>query len=176
MKRSLRAGGPFALPGYASFTDVGLDGHWVSPYQIAAGSFSGPVLLTYNYLDEVTARREHDRLRQLGYLPEMPFNRVLDIALEALGAKRGELYVTHAFHLLPKTRSEAIPASDLDQSFEAIARLELEGRPVLALGQAAARLCRRHGLEHVATPHLSARGLSFAARADILASALKSVL
>ena len=157
------------LPGYASYADVGLDGPWVTPYQIASASPTGPVLLTYNYLDAPSAVAHRDTLLRHGYLADMPFNRVLDLALAETGMTRGDLYVTHAFHLLPERRSAAIPAALIDLSFELVARHELAGRRVIALGAAASRACRRHGIDHVATPHLSARGLSFTQRASVLA-------
>ena len=161
------------LPGYASYADVGLDGPWVTPYQIASASLTGPVLLTYNYLDAPTAHAHRATLRAIGYLPDMPFNRVLDLALSATGLTQADLYVTHAFHLLPDRRSAAIPAGLIDLSFDQVARHELVGRRVIALGETASRACRRHGIVHVATPHLSARGLSFVQRAAALADALR---
>ena len=129
-------------------------------------------MLTYNYLDGPSARQNPAKLLQHGYLAAMPFNRVLDLALRAAGMAREDLYVTHAFHLLPPSRSAAVRARDVDQSFDAIGRHELAGRRVIALGQAATRCCVRHGLPHASVPHLSARGLSFAERARPLAAAL----
>ncbi|MDB5612663.1 MAG: hypothetical protein JWQ22_316 [Devosia sp.] len=160
------------IPGYATFADVGLDGPWTTPYQIASRSADGPVLLTYNYLDAPSARKHRSQLLADGFLPRMPFNMVLNIALARTGMKRSDLYVTHAFHLLPATRSAAIQSGDVDISFDAIARHELSGRKVIALGAVAARVCARHGIAHLATTHPSARGLSFAGRAEALASAL----
>lgn len=161
------------LDGYASYADVGLDGPWTTPYHLASSSPSGPVLLTYNYLDAPSARLHRDELSVRGYLPTMPFNRVLDLALAATGLTRADLYVTHAFHLLPQSRSAVVPAAAIDLSFDTIARRELAGRAVIALGAAAARSCRRHGIAHTAVPHLSARGSNFAQRAALLAQALR---
>lgn len=163
------------LDGYESYADVGLDGAWTTPYHLASASPTGPVLLTYNYLDAPSARLHRDELFVRGYLPNMPFNRVLDLALVATGLTRADLYVTHAFHLLPQSRSAIVPASAIDLSFDAVASHELTGRHVIALGAAAARSCRRHGIAHVAVPHLSARGTSFAQRAAILAQALTAL-
>ena len=160
------------LDGYDSYADVGLDGPWTTPYHLASSSPTGPVLLTYNYLDAPSARRHRDELLAQGYLPNMPFNRVLDLALAAAGLSRADLYVTHAFHLLPASRSAVVPAAAIDHSFDAVARHELTGRRVIALGAVAARSCRRHGIAHLAVPHLSARGTSFAERATVLAQAL----
>lgn len=160
------------LPGYRTFADVGLDGPWTTPYHIAACSPDGPVLLTYNYLDAPSALRHRAQLLASGFLSDMPFNTVLDIALARARLTRRDLYVTHAFHLLPATRSASIRSRDVDLSFDAIARHELSGRRVIALGAVAARACKRHGIDHTATPHPSARGLSFAARAEALSVAL----
>lgn len=162
-----------SIEGYQSFGDVGLDGPWITPYHLASCAADGPVLLTFNYLDAPSARRRQAELRRYGYLADMPFNRVLDLALTACGLVRADLYVTHAFHMLPPSRSAAIPSRHIDQSFDAVARHELERRNVIALGQAATRCCVRHGLPHLAVPHLSARGLSFAERAELLATALR---
>ena len=161
---------------YETYTDVGLDGPWTTPYHLASSSRTGPVLLTYNYLDAPSARRHHAELRTHGYLASMPFNRVLDLALTELCLKRSDLYVTHAFHLLPPSRSALVPNSAIDVSFNAIARHELAGRTVIALGAVAGRCCRRHGIAHTAIPHLSARGLSFADRAAPLVQALRQAL
>lgn len=163
----------FSLPGYDSYADAVLDGDWVTPYHLTCGNFQGPVLLTYNFLDALTARREHQTLARQGYIAAMPFNRVLDLALLKAGRQRADLYVTHAFHLLANSRSERIATGAVDASFDAIARQELAGRPVIALGLEAARQCRRHGIAHLAVPHLSARGTSFETRAAALATALE---
>ncbi|SMQ70209.1 hypothetical protein SAMN06295905_1829 [Devosia lucknowensis] len=161
------------LPGYASFADVGLDGDWTTPYHLASCALDGPVLLTYNYLDAPSARAHRETLLRIGFLPDMPFNRVLDRPLGHVGLGRSDLYVTHAFHMLPAARSTSVPRADLDRSFDMVGRLECEGRRVIALGRAAAHLCRRHGIAHVETAHPSARGLGFAERAAVLAAAIR---
>jgi hypothetical protein len=165
-----------AITGFQSYADVGLDGEWVSPYQIASGSPTGPVLLTYNFLDAPTALAHRDTLNRQGYLPNMVFNRVLDLALAETGLTRSDLYVTHAFHLLPQSRSAAIPRPAIDRSFEAVACHELAGRTVIALGEVASSACIRFGIPHRAVPHLSARGFSFKRKATLLADALKASL
>lgn len=165
----------FSWPGYQSYAHVGLDGDWVTPYHLTCANPDGPVLLTYNYLDAPTARREASALKTTGYLPAMPFNRVLDLALQQRGLCRSDIYVTHAFHLLAQSRSERIPVKAVDASFETIAIHELRGRQVIALGQEAGRQCRRHGVTHLEVPHLSARGSAFAQRADLLAEALRLI-
>lgn len=154
-------------------SDVGLDGDWTTPYQIASRSPDGPVLLTFNYLDAPSAILHREQLLACGFLPGMPFNSVLELALNLAGMQRADLYVTHAFHLLPPTRSASIRPAHVDLSFDAVARHELEGRRVIALGDVAARVCRRHGIDHVATPHPSARGLSFRHRAEVLSTSLR---
>jgi len=165
----------FAWPGYQSYAEAGLDGDWVTPYHLSSASSTGPALVTYNFLDAPTALRETARLRTQGYLQEMPFNRVLDLALKLAGLTRSDIYVTHAFHLLANHRSERIPSAAVDASFDAIARHELIGRSVIALGDTASRQCRRHGISHEAVPHLSARGQGYAERAEKLASVLRLV-
>lgn len=164
-----------SIPGYESYAEVGLEGPWTTPYHLASCAPDGPVLLTYNYLDGPSARENHAELLRHGYIATMPFNRVLDLALEEAGMVRADLYVTHAFHLLPATRSALVPTRDIDISFDAVGRHELVGRRVIALGQAAARCCRRHGVAHDAIPHLSARGVSFAERAKPLAETLRAL-
>lgn len=160
------------LPGYLSFSDVQLDGDWTTPYHLAACSPIGPVLLTYNYLDAPSAMKHRTALSTLGYLPSMPFNRVLDLALAQTGLTRADIYVTHAFHLLPATRSASVASRDIDVSFDAVARHEIEGRRIIALGEAASRVCRRHGMAHTAVPHPSARGSDYSTRAKLIARAL----
>lgn len=164
------------IPGYESYEDVGLDGPWTTPYHLASCSPDGPVLLTYNYLDAPSARRYRPELLRHGYLASMPFNRVLELALGTLGLSRADLYVTHAFHLLAPQRSAAIATQAIDVSFDLIARHELQGRKVIALGQMAARCCTRHGIAHLRVPHLSARGSSYPERATLLAAALRTLL
>lgn len=163
----------FSRKPYATLSDVGLDGEYVSPLQILAASPSGPVLIAYHWLDAATARKKAACLRDLGYLPTLNFNKVVDAALRIGGLTRADVYMTQAFHLLPAKRSAAIPAGDVDASFAAITRYELQGRRVIALGTAAARACKRGGVtpEQIVM-HPSARGLSFDAKANVLASAI----
>ena len=163
------------IEGFRSYADVGLDGPWITPYHLASCSPDGPVLLTYNYLDAASARLHQAELLRRGYLASMPFNRVLDLALQSLGLSRADIYVTHAYHLLAPSRSAAIPLQAVDQSFDRIARHELAGRKIIALGQIAARCCTWHDIKHLAVPHLSARGTSFDNRASLLADALRAL-
>ena len=176
MPDPLAARRAFAPEGYATLADVGLDLDLVSPYQLSCGNPAGPVLITYNHVDAPTARADRDRIATQGYLPEMLFNRVLDRALAQLGAPRAALYVTHAFHALPASRSERIPTRLVEDSFDAITRHEIRDRPVLTLGRAAADAARRFGVPHQALPHLSARGATIDAKAATLATALAPLL
>ncbi len=167
----------FHLAPYATLADVGLDGEYVSPLQIHGCSSTGPVLLAYHWIDAATARDRAEFLREWGYMPEITFNKVVDAALRICGLTRAGLYMTQAFHLLPATRSAAVPARDVDASFAAVTRYELEGRQVIALGTAAAQACRRGGVTPARTVmHPSARGLSVEAKAKVLARAILDVV
>ncbi|MDW3183031.1 hypothetical protein [Roseobacter sp.] len=162
----------FTRPGYDTYADAGVEGDYITPYHLTCGNPAGPVLISYNWLDAPTVRAHRDTLRRLGMLPQMLFNRVLDLALGLAGLARGAVYLTHAFHLLPASRSATVPASDVEASFDAITRHEVAGRPVVALGQAASHACTRFGIAHHAVPHPSARGLSMLAKARAIAKAL----
>lgn len=163
----------FRLPGYATLSDVGMDGDYVSPLQITSRSPTGPVLVAYHWLD-ASAITEENRatLQALGYLPTIPFNRVLDRALALCGLRRPDVYLTQAFHLLPQKRSERVPADKVAASFGAITMHEVQGRRVVALGRDAAAACRRHGVKHIPADHPSARGRSYEERAAALAAAI----
>ena len=162
----------FLLPGYSSLTDIGMDGDWVTPYQITSRHPTGPCLVAYNWLDVPSIEENKATLERHGYLPGILFNRVLDRALAMAGLDRTRVYITQAFHLLPRTRSQAIPQRDVLQSFEAITQHELAERRVVALGGAASRACSTLGIRHLATPHPSARGLTIEAKAESIAKAL----
>ena len=167
----------FRLPRYTTLADVGLDGDYVSPLQIHACSSTGPVLLAYHWIDAATARDRAEFLREWGYMPEITFNKVVEAALRICGLTRADLYMTQAFHLLPTTRSAAVPARDVDAGFVAVTRYELEGRQVIALGTAAAQACKRGGVTPARTVmHPSARGLSIEAKAAVLARAILDVV
>ncbi|MFD1341017.1 hypothetical protein [Litorisediminicola beolgyonensis] len=172
MTDPLAARRAFAPEGYATLADIGLDLPLVSPYQRSCGNPRGPVLISYNFLDAPTARAHRARLAQDGYLPEMLFNRVFDTALAEAGLTRADLYLTHAFHALPPTRSHAVPQRLVEDSFDAITRHEIGDRPVIALGRAAAACCRRFGIAHGEVPHPSARGLTADTKARAIAGAL----
>ena len=162
----------FTLPGYWTLADDGLDGDYVCPPQITSCSPDGPVLLAYHWLDAETARRERAQLLTCGFLRGMIFNTVVDDALAAAGFTRGSVYITQAFHLLSTRPSQQIPGKEVDASLDAITRHELEHRSVIALGGAAQRVCRRHGIKTHSVPHPSARRGSLAARAHELSVTL----
>ncbi len=116
-------------------------------------------------------------MREWGYLPEITFNKVVDEALRICSLSRSEVYMTQAFHLLPASRSAAVPARDVDASFAAVTRFEIAGRRVIALGYAAAQACQRGAVMPVATVmHPSARGLSINAKAVVLAQAIREAM
>lgn len=171
-RTALAARRAFAPEGYATLADVGLDLDLVSPYQLSCGNPEGPVLITYNFLDAPTARANAHLLKTIGYLPDMLFNRVVDKALARVGMPRGALYVTHAFHALPGSRSAKVPQKLVEQSFDRVTRAEINRRPVIALGQAAAKACARFDIPHRQVHHPSARGRSMAAKAQAIADAL----
>lgn len=165
----------FTLPGYATLAECGFDGDYVSPIQISSGAPDGPLLMSKDWLDAPTARKARDPLRQIGYLPDMPFNRVLDAALAMVGMERAHIYIAPVFCLLPPVRSHPLPLRDALASFDAVTRHEILGRRPIALGQDAAAVLSRRGIDHVVVPHPSARGRSFADRARLIADALHAV-
>lgn len=163
----------FRWPGYSTYADIGCDGDYVTPYHLSCGNRTGPVLISFNWLDAPTARAETAALRRLGYLPHMLFNRVLDAALNLAGLTRDAIYLTHAVHLLPHSRSGTLPRAAIDASFDAVTAQEVAGRPVIALGQTAAETCTRAGIPHRATTHPSARGRTAVQKAHQIAEALR---
>src|SRR6266550_9549091 len=77
---------------------------------------------------------ERAMLQNLGYLPNIRFNTVIDAALARQGLSRPDVYVTQTFHLIPRTRSERISQAAIRRSFDEVTRFELQGRKVIALG------------------------------------------
>lgn len=164
----------FSLPRYKTLAEVGIDGDWVSPYQIFSASDTGPCVIAYNWLDAPSAIANKKILLQLGYLPGMPFNNVMDMALEYAGLTRRDIYLTQAFHLLPATRSASIHTPDVDTCFDQITKYEAQNRKVVALGEAAANACRRHGIDAIAVCHPSSRtNGTYDDRARLIAIALR---
>jgi len=100
------------------------------------------------------------------------FNTVIDAALARQGLSRSDIYVTQAFHLVPRTRSERISQAAIRRSFDEVTRFELQRRKVIALGEIAAGECARHRIEHIAVPHPSRRGYSNEKNAIEIAEAI----
>jgi len=170
--RAIAARRAFALPGYATLADVGMEGAYVSPIQLTSGNLAGPMLISKDWLDAPSAQANAARLRQTGYLPEIPFNRVLDGALAQLGLTRGDVYISPIFQLLPDRRSSQIPAVHARASFQAVVRHEIMGRRPVALGQDSARTLRHFGVPHEVAPHPSAPIGTFAQKAEAIAAAI----
>ena len=169
----------FSLPRYKTLEDVNLDGEYTTPLQIKAHSKTGPCLVAYNWLDAPTAIEHRDFLAEYGYLPKMTFNKVLEIAFKKLNIRREDTYMTQAFHLLPSERSGKILVRDVLKSFEAITLHEIRGRKVVALGKKAIRACRffeGEYADYVETKHPSVRGITYEAKASVIAEDIKSVL
>jgi hypothetical protein len=169
------------LKGTAEFetlADVELEGDYVSAYQRAAHSTTGPVLLATHWLDGLSARANRDELAAKGFLESMPFNQVLNRVLVILKKSRSDLYVTQCLHLLPKVRrSESrIPRHLLDESFDGVTRHELKGRKVVALGTIAAACCARHCIPCTPTWHPSRRRLSYDDKAAEIAEAVRTAM
>ena len=169
----------FSLPGYKSLEDVNLDGEYVTPLQILAHSKTGPCLVAYNWIDAPTAIEHRDFLAEYGYLPEIAFNKVLELAFRQINIRREDTYMTQAFHLLPSERSGTIPDRDVRKSFEAITLHEIKGRKVIAFGEKASTACKpfkNQYADYVETIHPSARGMTYEQRAYAIAQDIKSVL
>jgi hypothetical protein len=157
---------------YKSLAEVGFDGPWVTPYQITSKSVEGPVLVALHWLDEFSILSERPTLQELGYLPNIRFNTVIDAALARQGLSRLDIYVTQTFHLVPRKRSERISQAAIRRSFDEVTRFELQGRRVIALGDIAAGQCARHSIEHVAVCHPSRRGYTNEKKAAEIAEAI----
>jgi hypothetical protein len=160
---------------YKSLTEVGFDGPWVTPYQITSKSAEGPVLVALHWLDESSILSERPTLQELGYLPNIRFNTVIDAALARQGLSRLDIYVTQTFHLVPRKRSERISQAAIRRSFDEVTRFELQGRRVIALGDIAAGQCARHSIEHVAVCHPSRRGYTNEKNATEIAEAIAAL-
>lgn len=175
-RRAIAARRAFRWGDYPTLADIGLDGDYVSPIQLTSGALDGPMLISKDWSDRDTAVAHLRRIRTLGYLPEIPFNRVLDRALALIGLRRDQIYISPVFQLLTPRRSSTIPAAAARASFDAVVRHEVMGRRPVALGEDAARVLRHFGVPHVATIHPSARGQSFDARAARIAAAIRAAL
>ena len=163
----------FRLPGYPTLADLGFDGDYVSPIQLACGNLAGPLLISKDWLDAPSAAANRKQLQRHGHLPDNPFIRVIDKALALLNLRRKDIYITPVFHLLTPKRSSTIPAAHARASFDAIGRHELMGRRPVALGVDAANVLTHFGIEHTAAPHPSARIGSYGHRAALIAKAIR---
>ena len=164
----------FAISGYKTLTDVGFDGEWVTPIQKKSHNATGPVLVAHYWLDAPSVEPNRGVLEKLGYLPDIPFNRVLDRALDQVGLKRKDIYLTQTFHLLPDELWPPFPSKHIDESFDRITRHEVDGRTVIALGRVAADACRRAGIKAIDCISPSRPGKSHEYNAKELADALRS--
>src|SRR4051812_45622193 len=82
---------------YYTLADVGFEGPWVTPYQKKSRSPDGPVLVALHWLDAPSIELNRPILDELGYLPGIRFNNVLDLALRQCRLTRESIYVTQAF-------------------------------------------------------------------------------
>ena len=89
-RRALRS------PGFVTLAAVDMEGDWVSPIQKTSGSPTGPVLVGKHWLDADSVEPNRDVLAELGYLPTISFNRIIDEALERCALRRSSVYITLA--------------------------------------------------------------------------------
>ncbi|MEL6452546.1 MAG: hypothetical protein AAFQ19_14915 [Pseudomonadota bacterium] len=172
--RAIAARRAFALPGYPTLAQAGFDGDYVSRIQLTSGNLTGPLLMSKDWLDAPSAETHKDALRRTGYLPNIPYNKVIDRVLALLRLTRADIYITPVFHLLTPKRSSTIPPAHARASFDAIGRHELMGRRPVALGTDSARVLQHFGIDHVTAPHPSARIGSYDHRADLIAQAVQA--
>ena len=167
----------FRSPGFVTLDDVNMVGDWVSPIQKTSGSPTGPVLVGKHWLDADSVEPNRDVLDELGYLPTIPFNRVIDEALARCALRRSSVYITQAFHLLPegRKRSRRVPHREMVRCVEEVTRHELEGRAVIALGGEVQAALHDAGCRFIKCCHPSAR-LSKEYRVSDLFSALGEAL
>ena len=168
-----------AASGMKSLTDAGWDGDYVAPNQLSSCAFDGPVLVLNNWfgwqeLDALPAETKL-RLRSLGYLEGISTNKWIDRALEIVGLKRSQVYITQACVFLPPSAmGSSIPRLCYAYSIHQVLRLELGGRTPVALGTAAQRACLEADIEFVGTQHPSYQGGE--RRAQEIASAIRRVM
>ena len=135
----------------------------------------GPVLVAHYWLDAPSVDQHRDVLKEQGWLPSMPFNTVLTLALERANLTRADIYVTQAFHLLPYKLWPPFPSRHIDESFDRITWHECNGRTVVALGSVATDACRRAGVKAIKCISPSAR-LSWEYKVEMLGEALEKAL
>lgn len=160
---------------FCTLSAAGWDGPWVSPMQESSRDPCGPVVMGTHWLDAETAdARRGDVEWYGGYLPDVTFNRVLDLALWRARLHRRDVYVTQACHLLPlRERRGTVPVGLWRESYEAVTRYEVRGRPVLALGGVAQRLCEHYGLRYLPFRHPGTSGPTQRRQAEALAAGLE---
>ncbi|MDE3257707.1 MAG: hypothetical protein OYM47_07745 [Gemmatimonadota bacterium] len=165
----------FNIPGfgYKTLAEVGLDGDYVSPIQKTSNSTTGPILIGKHWNSAKNALQKRDLLVEFGYDVFSRFNKVLDEALKCAGMGRANVYITQAFHLLPGTdKSQSIKLEHIRMSFREITIHELDGRPVIAMGNTAQKACDRFGVEYIPVPHPSHRQMPVEERVAALRDAL----
>ena len=162
----------FKAKGFATLQDVGMDGDWVTPIQKLSHCEDGPVIVAYYWWTAEKVIQHREKLQEFGYFPGLKFNRVIDLALEHLGRSRQGIYITQAFHLLPKNGA-AILRWLLYNSFNQITKYEIQGRPVVALGGSVQAACRQAQVEHIRCAHPDARGRTVVSLADELVNSYK---
>ncbi|KIC51284.1 hypothetical protein [Tateyamaria sp. ANG-S1] len=172
--RAIAARRAFRLPGYPTLAEAGFDGDYVSPIQMTSGNLTGPLLMSKDWLDAPSANANKAQLKRTGYLPNIPYNKVIDRVLKRLNLTRADIYITPIFHLLTSKRSSTIPVAHARASFDAIGRHELLGRRPVALGTDSARVLQHFGIDHVTAPHPSARIGSYDMRAEQIAQAVQA--
>lgn len=174
-RRRLRADGHEAK--FATLAEAGWDGEFVSPPQVLSDDRRGPVVMGSHWLDLGSAcRRRRAIERYGGHLPDIPFNRVLDLALWNARLNRRDVYLTQICHLLPRRdRTAEVPFELLRTSFEQVTRHELHGRPVIVLGLTAERACKALGVPNCTyLDHPSRRGRTFRDKAEELGKVLEA--
>lgn len=173
-QRAIAARRAFRLPGYPTLAEAGFDGAYVSPIQMTSGNLKGPLLMSKDWLDAPSAAAHSKTLKRTGYLPNIPYNQVIDRMLALLGLTRADIYITPVFHLLTPKRSSTIPQAHARASFDAVGRHEVMGRRPVALGTDSARVLSHFGIDHVTAPHPSARIGSYDMRARLIAQAVRA--
>ena len=150
---------------------------WVSPPQIVSDDPTGPVVMGSHWLDLDNARRNRPAIERYGgYLPRMPFNRVVEMALWYARLNRRDIYITQACHLIPREGvTQHVPRSLWQESFEAVTKGEIGERPVIALGEPARRLCEHYQIRNAECFDHPSRsgGRGYCARAYEIGTALR---
>ena len=143
---------------YATLSEVGLDGPWVTPLQKTSNRACELVLVAQDYLDTARAAEHREQILDGdGYCPGTKFRAVLSGALAVAERDLSRVYVTQAVHMIPRTRwtrtksgkwrkEEVRHDADLvDWAFREVTQYEVAGRTVVAMGKVAARACRVAG-------------------------------